>query len=205
MAQQQRSVGLGIGAGIAAGVLGAVLWAIITSAVNARIGYLALGVGALVGLAVGKLGKGPENGPLPILAGVIALVSVAIGDTFGWASASSDEAQEAGLDIGSLDLVKGLLTNELTIDGQTLPVDVRDIYSEDFDVFVLLMVALGVFAAFSLCRRFLAEAAQPAPLPPVPGAPTGQPVDGPTAPHGQAPQAPQAPEGPPSLEKRPPS
>jgi hypothetical protein len=216
MGQQQRSFGLGVGAGIAAGVAGAVLWAIITSAINARIGYLALGVGAGVGFAVGKLGKGPANGPLPIIAGVIALVSVALGDTYGWASElSSGLKDEFQVNISALDLFKGVLTGDVQYQGESLPV--RELYKDEFDFFVLLMIAFGVGAAFVLCRRQLEEAAAPIAPPPLPptGQPYGAPTGSPVGDEGQPPYGtptggssdyfppPASPDGPPSFEKRP--
>lgn len=183
----RRSVGLSIAAGIAVGVLGAIVWAVITNAIDARIGYLALGVGAAVGFAMGRLGSGPISGPLPILAGVISLLSIVVGDTFGWAAAAAGDAGEAGLDLSSTSLVKALVTGDLEVDGVSTGVDVRGLYRDDVSVFLVIMLLLGVYAAFSLCRNQLAQAGAAAP--PAPSAPAYPP--------------PAPGDGRPSLEKRP--
>jgi len=44
--------------GAAAALVGAVLWAVVTAVTNWQIGFMAVGVGFLVGLAVRKLGQG---------------------------------------------------------------------------------------------------------------------------------------------------
>ena len=49
---------LGVVAGLAAAAVGAALWAGITVLTNFQIGWMAVGVGALVGVAVRTLGKG---------------------------------------------------------------------------------------------------------------------------------------------------
>jgi hypothetical protein len=58
MVKAQQNLPLGIAAGIVSALLGAVLWAVITVVTRYQIGYMAIGVGYLVGFAVRKLGKG---------------------------------------------------------------------------------------------------------------------------------------------------
>jgi hypothetical protein len=50
----------GIAAGLGAAVLGAVLWAAITAVTGYQIGFVAVGIGFLVGYAVKVFGKGDE-------------------------------------------------------------------------------------------------------------------------------------------------
>lgn len=165
---QHRSMSLGISAGVAAGVVGAVIWAVITAATSTRIGYLAIGVGALVGFAMGKLGRGPVNGPLPIIAGAITLVAVVVGDAFGWASAVVGEAQDQGFEgLSTFGLATGLITGSYEFMGESIPV--RDGYREDFEPIIFLFAAIGVAAAFSICRKMLDQ--QQAPAAPPAGAP----------------------------------
>ena len=53
----RSNLALAIGAGIAAALIGAILWAVITVFTGYEIGYMALGIGFLVGFAV-RLGNG---------------------------------------------------------------------------------------------------------------------------------------------------
>jgi hypothetical protein len=50
-----------IGAGLAAAAVGAVLWAVITVVTGYQIGFMAIGVGLLVGYAVRAAGKGMDK------------------------------------------------------------------------------------------------------------------------------------------------
>jgi hypothetical protein len=72
----RQKFALAIPAGLAAAVLGAVLWAVFVYATNTELGLVAVAVGALVGLAIRRVGNGidPQFG---ILGGACA--------AFGWA------------------------------------------------------------------------------------------------------------------------
>ena len=59
--------------------VGAALWAAITYFTEYQIGWLAIGVGFLVGLGVSQLGKGIDN-VFGIAGGGIALISVVLGN-----------------------------------------------------------------------------------------------------------------------------
>lgn len=66
-----------IAAGIAAGVAGAAVWAGLAYYANVEVGYVAWGIGLLVGFAVAATGK---NGALPGVAAVlITIVSIVAG------------------------------------------------------------------------------------------------------------------------------
>lgn len=56
----EPNLGRGILAGLASAVIGATGWAIITAIINFQIGWMAVGVGFLVGLAVQRFGKGTD-------------------------------------------------------------------------------------------------------------------------------------------------
>ena len=75
----EQNIGLGIIGGAVGGLIGAVVWAAVTYITEYQIGWLALGVGFLVGLGVRYLGKGIDR-IFGIVGGVIALVSVALGN-----------------------------------------------------------------------------------------------------------------------------
>jgi hypothetical protein len=71
----------GIVAGIVASFVGAVLWALITVLTERQIGYMAVGVGFLVGYAIKHFGKGvtPQFG---IVGALLALLGCLTGNLF---------------------------------------------------------------------------------------------------------------------------
>ena len=56
-----QNLPLGFIGGIAAAIIGAIIWAIITIVTDYQIGWMAVGVGFLVGLAVRQFGKGIDR------------------------------------------------------------------------------------------------------------------------------------------------
>ena len=77
--QNEQDYALGILGGLFGGGIGAVLWAMITYFTEFQIGFMAVGVGFLVGYGVGFLGKGIEK-IYGITGGMIALFSVGLGN-----------------------------------------------------------------------------------------------------------------------------
>jgi len=71
-------LGLGVAAAVGAAIIGAIGWAVITSVTNYRIGFVAIGVGFLVGLAIERFGGGDAR--LPVIGAVVALVGCVLGD-----------------------------------------------------------------------------------------------------------------------------
>ena len=59
-ARDDQNLSLGVVGGTAAAVVGAVIWAVITVLTGYQIGWMAVGVGFLVGYAVRLLGKGVD-------------------------------------------------------------------------------------------------------------------------------------------------
>ena len=77
--KKEQIIGLGIIGGSIGGLIGAVLWAAITYFSGYQIGWLAVGVGFLVGFGVRKLGKGIDK-EFGVIGGIIALISVVFGN-----------------------------------------------------------------------------------------------------------------------------
>lgn len=78
---QTGNIPLAIGGGFVASVAGAGIWAVITIATKFQIGWMAVGVGLLVGLSVRKLGKGSQ--PIfGIIGALFALVGCLLGNFF---------------------------------------------------------------------------------------------------------------------------
>ena len=76
---QAGNLPLGFMAGLVAAAVGAALWATITVVTNYQIGWMAIGVGALVGLAVRAAGKGASTA-FGVLGGTLALAGCLVGN-----------------------------------------------------------------------------------------------------------------------------
>jgi hypothetical protein len=74
----EQSLPRGVLAGVAAGAVSALIWALITKSTGYEIGWIAIGVGFLVGFAVRAFGKGIEI-PFNVVGAVLALLSVMVG------------------------------------------------------------------------------------------------------------------------------
>jgi hypothetical protein len=77
--RRDQSFGGALGAGVVASLVGAVLWAVVTDVSGYQIGFMAIGVGLLVGYAVRMVGKGidPSFG---FLGAGLALVGCVLGN-----------------------------------------------------------------------------------------------------------------------------
>ena len=71
----------GLLAGIVAALLGAVTWGAITAATNYQIGWMAIGVGFLVGIAVRKFGQGIDMA-FGVMGAALALFGCLVGNIF---------------------------------------------------------------------------------------------------------------------------
>ena len=75
----QENIFLAIFAGITSALVGAAIWAAVTVITGYQIGWMAVGVGFLVGFAVKILGKGMST-PFGIVGAVCALFGCAVGN-----------------------------------------------------------------------------------------------------------------------------
>ncbi|MCX4780509.1 hypothetical protein [Streptomyces sp. NBC_01264] len=132
------NLGLGIVAAVVAALAAAAAYGGIMNAIDREIGYAAIGVGALVGLAAGKIGG--RNPVLPVIGAVLSVASVFLGQLFFYALALS-EATGIGLgDVLSTMGVSGLV----------------DVWKEDDAFMSFLFLALGAFAGFSTAKKIAA-------------------------------------------------
>jgi hypothetical protein len=77
----EQNLPMALAAGFAAALVGGILWAVITVVTNYQIGFMAVGVGLLVGYAVRYFGKGID--PIFGVAGaVLALLGCLLGNFF---------------------------------------------------------------------------------------------------------------------------
>lgn len=77
--EHEQNLFLGIIAGIGAAIVGAAIWATVTVATEYQIGWMAVGVGFLVGYAVRILGKG-ISGIFGIVGATCALIGCILGN-----------------------------------------------------------------------------------------------------------------------------
>ncbi|MFD7627121.1 hypothetical protein ACFV7Q_13980 [Streptomyces sp. NPDC059851] len=88
---RRANLGLGIAAAVVAALAAAAAYGGIMNAVDRQIGYAAVGVGILIGLAAGRVGG--RNPVLPVISAVLAVGSVYLGQLFFVALALADYAQ----------------------------------------------------------------------------------------------------------------
>ncbi len=107
-----QSLAMGCVAGIAAAAVGAALWAAITYLTDYQIGWMAIGVGLLVGFAVRHFGKGSDKS-FGILGGALALAGCLGGNLLTICLVVAREKAMSLLEVFSrLDL--GLIVNLLS-------------------------------------------------------------------------------------------
>jgi len=132
-ARDNQSLSLGAVGGFAAALIGAILWAIITVATGYQIGWMAIGVGFLVGYAVRLLGKGVDP-------------------AFGYAAAA---IALAGCLAGNLLTVVITVSRQENIEIMTLlsrltPGITADIIKDTFQPMDVLFYGLAVYEAYKI-------------------------------------------------------
>ncbi|MGW1808001.1 hypothetical protein [Streptomyces sp. NPDC002078] len=134
IAPARNNVVLGIVAAVAAAVVAAALYGLVIGATKHEIGYAAVGVGFVVGLAAGKAGG--RNPALPVVSAILALGAVYIGQLVGEAMIGADQ-----LHVGF---------NELFF--QHFDV-VQKVWKDDADPLTFVFFAIAAFAAFSGAKK----------------------------------------------------
>ncbi|MER5971647.1 hypothetical protein ABT112_18250 [Streptomyces sp. NPDC002055] len=134
-AARRGTPGLAIVAGAAAMLIGAGVYGGIFKAFDGtQIGYLAVGVGALVGAVLGKVGG--RHPVLPVVGAVLGLVGVYCGQLFGFALVISDIGQGSVVDV---------LTQHLDLLSQA--------WKKSLEPIDALFFALAGFAGFSTAKK----------------------------------------------------
>jgi hypothetical protein len=127
---------LGVIAGIIAAAIGAVVWALITYWTKFQIGWMAIGVGALVGVALRFLGKGSS-----IKFGIIGALLAVLGCLAGnFLVACINTARY--YDISVFDVLPEV---NMTIIIETI--------KQNFHVIDLLFYALAIYAGFKFSYK----------------------------------------------------
>lgn len=91
----EQSMPLALAAGVVAALAGAVIWAVVTDMTGYQIGWMAVGVGFLVGFGVQYLGKGIER-PFQYVGAACALLGCVLGNYFAMVGLA---AQDVHVDV----------------------------------------------------------------------------------------------------------
>ncbi|MFK0170228.1 hypothetical protein ACIQU5_15620 [Streptomyces sp. NPDC090306] len=128
------NVGLGLLSAVVAAVVAAALYGVIIGLTKHEIGYAAVGVGFVVGLAAGRVGG--RNPVLPVVSAVLALASVYLGQLVGEAMIGADAV--------------GVSFTEVFFHHFGI---VQDAWKADADPLTFLFFALAAFAAVSGAKK----------------------------------------------------
>ncbi len=121
---------LGVVAGAAAAIVGALVWAGIAYATNMVIGYIAIGIGFLVGLAMRKFGRGSTQ-VFGLAGAALALAGCLLGDLLTVVAMASKEMQ-----VGMVEVFR------------SLPSDIMVTIIKEQDPIGWLIYGLAVYAGF---------------------------------------------------------
>jgi hypothetical protein len=144
----------GIGGAVAGAVLGAAAWAVLVSVTNYKIGFAAIGVGALTGFLAGRFGGASPQ--LPWIAAGIGLVGCLLGDLLADAHVLSVAISEEEGSVSMLRVFREMVTH---------PDFGWEVYKAGFGALDVLFYGLAARAAWQLASAHQVPAAA-APLPP---------------------------------------
>lgn len=102
--RNNQNVSMGIVGGFGAAIVGSAVWAVMTALTNYQIGFMAIGVGFLVGYAVRKFGQGVDSS-FGFIGGGLALLGCVFGNLLTTCVIASMEQGVPFMDvIGSLNV-----------------------------------------------------------------------------------------------------
>ena len=136
---------LAVVVGLAAALVGAVIWAAVTYSTETQIGWMAIGVGALVGFAM-RLGKGTDVS-FKMVGAALALFGCLLGNVLAVYAFAAKELETTALE---------------AIAGVDFGV-VMDIMKESFSPIDLLFYGLAIYAGWQFST--LPQAAPPPEVP----------------------------------------
>jgi hypothetical protein len=151
ISEPNESLVRAIAAGLVAAIVGGVAWGFIVKLSDYEVGFVAWGIGFLVGTAVVLATGGAKGRRLQITAVAMALLGILIGKYLGFALIVQEDAEAFGASIG--------LFSE----------DMFRLFREELDavfgLFDLLWVGLAVFSAWRIPQ---VEEPEPVPVAPPP-------------------------------------
>jgi hypothetical protein len=140
--KSKQSLPLAIAGGITASLLGAILWAVITYITGYQIGFMAIGVGFLVGYAVNYFGKGMTT-PFGIVGALFALLGCVLGNIFTTIIAAYS--------------LEGVSFFQIIMTFLTSPGVVLEIMKETFSPIDLLFYGIAVYEGYRFSFRQISE------------------------------------------------
>ena len=138
--RNEQNLAMGATAGAAAALIGAVLWAVITVVAGFQIGWMAVGVGFLVGIAIRTFGKGLDK-TFGIAGAVLALLGCLLGNLL--AVCGMIASQEG---MGFFEVLSELE-----------PAVVGELMTATFSPMDLLFYGIAVYEGYTLSFRRLTE------------------------------------------------
>jgi hypothetical protein len=117
--RQQQDILHAIIGGAAAAIVSALLWAVITVSIKYQIGYMAIGVGLLVGFTVRYFGSGIDQ-PFGFVGAFFALVGCAFGNLFsqiGFIAESESLSYLETLSLLNLDVIISIYKDSFSPNG----------------------------------------------------------------------------------------
>ena len=138
--RNQQNLPLAIISGIFAAIIGGIIWAVITVATEYQIGYMAIGVGFLVGFSVRYFGKGIDT-IFGIVGALLALLGCLLGNLLSTIGFAFKDAEESFLEIIPL------------INYNLLP----EIMVETFSPMDVLFYAIAIYQGYKFSFRVITE------------------------------------------------
>ena len=133
-APPKNNIALGLVTAVAAALIAAGIYGFVIGTTKHEIGWAAIGVGFVIGLAAGKLGG--RNPVLPVVSAVLALGAVYLGQLVGDAMLIADEY--------------GVNFSKVFFDHFGV---VQDAWKADSDPLTFVFFAIAAFAAFSGTKK----------------------------------------------------
>ena len=140
--RQNQNLTMAIVGGLTASVVAALIWALITYITNFQIGFMAIGVGILVGYAVKFFGKGVTT-PFGIVGAVFALFGCILGNLLAAVIAG---AMEEG---SSFAFILSILLSS--------PEVILEVYKATFSPIDLLFYGIAIYEGYKISFRQLTE------------------------------------------------
>ena len=141
--ESHQNMTMGIVAGLVAAIAGAFLWAVVTVVTGYQIGWMAIGVGFLVGLAVRFLGKGISIS-FGIVGGACALLGCLLGNVMTLC--------------GFIAAEEGVPAVQVFVTFVKEPMFAVELLQANFSPMDLLFYAIAVYAGFKYSLRQITEA-----------------------------------------------
>jgi hypothetical protein len=138
--ESEQNLPLGVVAGTMASLAGAGVWAGVTVATNYQIGFMAIGIGFLVGFAVRSLGKGITN-IFGIISGALSLLGCALGNLL---TVSAMVAAQEGIPF-------------MSVIGQLNPALIQELMVAFFGPMDLLFYGVALYYGYKLAFRQLTD------------------------------------------------